>query len=78
MPIRAPEVERNKDIWSEVSHSMVTFNVLQSFKNRQSEIFCHENVSQIQSKIIFVTPATKLGQGYVFTGVCDSLHGGST
>ena len=21
-------------------------------------------------------PATKLGQGYVFTGVCDSVHGG--
>ena len=22
-------------------------------------------------------PATKLGQGYVFTGVCDSVHGGA-
>ena len=21
-------------------------------------------------------PATKLGQGYIFTGVCDSAHGG--
>ena len=21
-------------------------------------------------------PATKLGQGYIFTGVCDSVHGG--
>ena len=21
-------------------------------------------------------PATKLGQGYVFTGICDSVHGG--
>ena len=24
----------------------------------------------------YLTPATKLGQGYVFTGVCDSVHGG--
>ena len=24
----------------------------------------------------FLPPATKLGQGYVFTGVCDSVHGG--
>ena len=28
---------------------------------------------------ILLPPATKLGQGYVFTGVCDSVHrGGST
>ena len=25
----------------------------------------------------FLPPATKLGQGYVFTRVCDSFHGGS-
>ena len=25
---------------------------------------------------IFLPSATKLGQGYVFTGVCDSVHGG--
>ena len=25
---------------------------------------------------LFLPPATKLGQGYVFTGVCDSVHGG--
>ena len=24
----------------------------------------------------YLTPATKLGQGYVFTGVCDSVHRG--
>ena len=24
----------------------------------------------------FLPPATKLGQGYVFTGVCDSVHRG--
>ena len=24
----------------------------------------------------FLLPATKLGQGYVFTRVCDSVHGG--
>ena len=29
---------------------------------------------------VLLPPATKLGQGYVFTGVCDSVHrgGGST
>ena len=26
----------------------------------------------------FLPPATKLGQGYIFTGVCDSVHGGVT
>ena len=26
----------------------------------------------------FLPPSTKLGQGYVFTGVCDSVHRGST
>ena len=25
----------------------------------------------------FLPPATKLGQGYVFTGVCDSVHRGA-
>ena len=24
----------------------------------------------------FLPPATKLGQGYIFTGVCDSVQGG--
>ena len=27
-------------------------------------------------KVMFLPPATKLGQGYVFTGVCDSVHRG--
>ena len=26
--------------------------------------------------LLFLPPATKLGQGYIFTGVCDSVHGG--
>ena len=26
----------------------------------------------------YLPPATKLGQGYVFTGVCDSVHGGGS
>ena len=26
--------------------------------------------------MVYLPPATKLGQGYVFTGVCDSVHGG--
>ena len=26
--------------------------------------------------VLFLPPATKLGQGYVFTGVCDSVHRG--
>ena len=25
----------------------------------------------------FLAPATKLGQGYVFTDFCDSVHGGA-
>ena len=25
---------------------------------------------------MFLPPATKLGRGYIFTGVCDSVHGG--
>ena len=29
-------------------------------------------------KFVFLPPATKLGQGYIFTGVCDSVHRGST
>ena len=27
-------------------------------------------------QFIFLPPATKLGQGYIFTGVCDSVHRG--
>ena len=27
---------------------------------------------------VFLQPATKLGQGYVFTGVCDSVHMGGS
>ena len=26
--------------------------------------------------VIFLPPATKLGQGYIFTGMCDSVHRG--
>ena len=29
-------------------------------------------------RIIFLPPATKLGQGYVFTRVCDSVLGGGS
>ena len=29
-----------------------------------------------KSLIVYLPPATKLGQGNVFTGVCDSVHGG--
>ena len=28
------------------------------------------------SDVAYLPPATKLGQGYIFTGVCDSVHGG--
>ena len=28
------------------------------------------------SSAVFLPPATKLGQGYIFTGVCDSVHRG--
>ena len=30
----------------------------------------------LNTTIPFLPPATKLGQGYVFTGVCDSVHRG--
>ena len=33
-------------------------------------------MSVIVSKV-FLPPTTKFGQGYIFTGVCDSVHGGS-
>ena len=26
--------------------------------------------------LLYLPPATKLGQGYIFTGVCDAVHGG--
>ena len=26
--------------------------------------------------IYLLPPATTLGQGYIFTGICDSVHGG--
>ena len=29
-------------------------------------------------EMILLPPATKLGQGYIFTGVCDSVHGGGS
>ena len=29
-----------------------------------------------KNKQLFLPPATKLGQGYIFTGVCDSVHRG--
>ena len=28
------------------------------------------------NKLLLLPPATKLGQGYIFTGVCDSVHRG--
>ena len=33
-------------------------------------------LDQDQFQFYFLPPATKLGQGYIFTGVCDSVHGG--
>ena len=30
------------------------------------------------SSVISLPPATKLGQGYVFTGMCDSVHKGGS
>ena len=29
-----------------------------------------------EQELNFLPPATKLGQGYIFTGVCDSVNGG--
>ena len=33
-------------------------------------------LSILDNSIVFLPPATKLGQGYIFTGVCDSVHRG--
>ena len=30
----------------------------------------------LSDSMAFIPPATKLGQGYIFTGVCDSVHRG--
>ena len=45
---------------------------------------CHLEIVQVTKKnnlngkgqLTFLPPATKLGQGYIFTGVSDSVHGG--
>ena len=45
---------------------------------------CHLEIVQVTKKnnlngkgqLTFLPPATKLRQGYIFTGVCDSVHGG--
>ena len=45
---------------------------------------CHLEIVQVTKKnnlngkgqLTFLPPATKLGQGYIFTGVCDSVYGG--
>ena len=42
-------------------------------KNRFSLPFIGK---KIERPFIFLPPATKLGQGYVFTRVCDSVHRG--
>ena len=34
------------------------------------------NFAQFCPFRVFLPPATKLGQGYIFTGVCDSVHRG--
>ena len=31
---------------------------------------------EIVTRSLLLPPATKLGQGYIFTGVCDSVHKG--
>ena len=37
---------------------------------------CPGSNMNILHVLFFLPPATKLGQGYIFTGVCDSVHGG--
>ena len=33
---------------------------------------------QFNCRNTFLLPTTKLGQGYIFTGICDSVHGGGS
>ena len=42
----------------------------------ESEVFFFKIIQKRLSSWFLLPPATKLGQGYVFTGVCDSVHGG--
>ena len=39
-------------------------------------VFCRSICPICTPRTIWLPPATKLGQGYVFTGVCDSVHRG--
>ena len=46
-----------------------------STRNNTTELFVFLFLKGTR-KIMLLPPATKLGQGYIFTGVCDSVHGG--
>ena len=46
------------------------FNQHKSCSNHKSEC------ARVVQYNLLLPPATKLGQGYIFTGVCDSVHGG--
>ena len=63
---------------------MSYFNVNTVLIGRLLNIFQILTVKTVQTytcfglkyKLKYLPPATKLGQGYIFTGVCDSVHGG--
>ena len=39
-------------------------------------VFGYRLNGKTQIYMLFLPPATNLGQGYIFTGVCDSVHSG--
>ena len=43
----------------------------------ENSIIGTEVVHYIITIAVLLSPATKLGQGYIFTGICHSVNGGS-
>ena len=52
-------------------------NVIFKFEENELLFFTSRLIYNFMKFVIlsFLPPATKLGQGYIFTGVCDSVHG---
>ena len=69
----------NDDLWNDFPcHSLMAVICKLRCKLAASRTWNSEIRSESLTIIFseFLLPATKLRQGYVFTGVCDSVHGG--
>ena len=79
---------RDKDNSSEGLKCWPFMSVHQWAENPAGEwqVIIQDNVSDLSRDIpilssfnilkLYLPPTTKSGQGYIFTGVCDSVHGG--